>query len=61
MSEEITVEYTPLRGPRRRVRFAPRSDGGYWRITEEHTGCRWRVTGREPVTDFVAAGVEVIG
>lgn len=53
--EAFSVEYTPARGPRRRVRFIPRADmDGYWRETAEWNGCTWRTTGREPVDDVVA-------
>jgi hypothetical protein len=41
--------YKPVRGPKRRVRFEPRSDGRWERLSEEWTGCRWRTTGREIV------------
>ncbi|PSQ06644.1 hypothetical protein BRC92_00295 [Halobacteriales archaeon QS_4_69_31] len=41
--------YEPARGPPRRVRFEPRSDGTYERVEDVWTGCRWRPTGREPV------------
>ena len=53
--ETVTIEYTPVSGPWRRVRFVPRADGdGWWRITEENQGCHWRETGREPVRDVIA-------
>ena len=55
MSDDaFTVEYTPAEGLRKRVRYEPRSDDrGWWRIEEEHTGCRWRTLGREPVRGVV--------
>lgn len=49
--DELTVEFTPARGPRRRVRFEPRVDGRHWRYTEVWTGCSWREEGRELVDD----------
>ena len=50
----FTVEYTPARGSRQRLRFEARVDGpGYWRIDEVWNGCRWRIRGREPVRDIV--------
>ena len=57
--EGATAEYTPAAGPRRRVRFEPRSDGTHWRIEDVWTGCTWRETGREPVTDLVVDADEV--
>ncbi|MBO4249478.1 hypothetical protein IL252_16850 [Halomicrobium sp. IBSBa] len=42
--------YEPVRGPKRKVEFEPRSDGGFERIEAVWTGCGWRVTGREVVT-----------
>lgn len=50
MSDALAVEYQPLRGPRRRVRFVE-TDAGLERRTDEWTGCRWRETGREPIRD----------
>jgi len=51
----FTIEYTPPRAPRRRVRYEPRADGdGFWRIEEHWNGCGWRIIGREPVTDVVS-------
>jgi len=41
--------YQPVRGPKRRVEFEPRSDGGFERIESVWTGCKWRPTGREIV------------
>lgn len=54
-AEAITVRWDPARGPPRRVRFEPRSDGRWMRIESVWTGCKWRPTGREVVTDV---GVE---
>jgi len=42
--------YEPMRGPKRRVEFEPRSDGSYLRIESVWTGCGWREKGRERVT-----------
>ena len=42
--------YEPLRGPKRKVEFEPRSTGGFERVEAVWTGCGWRVTGREVVT-----------
>jgi hypothetical protein len=41
--------YEPVRGPKRKVEFEPRSDGTFERIEAVWNGCRWRVTGREVV------------
>jgi hypothetical protein len=57
--DSFAVEYTPARGPRRRVRFVPRSDmPGFWRCTDEWNGCQWRETGREHVADVSTTDVE---
>ncbi|QLH76918.1 HNH endonuclease [Halosimplex rubrum] len=49
---EITVAYTPSKESRHRIRFVDRCDGsGWWRVTDEWTGCTWRPVGREPVSD----------
>ncbi|WP_324662403.1 hypothetical protein [Haloarcula sediminis] len=42
--------YEPVRGPKRKVEFEPRSDGGLERVEAVWTGCQWRVTGREVLT-----------
>ncbi|EMA13400.1 hypothetical protein [Haloarcula amylolytica] len=42
--------YEPVRGPKRKIEFEPRSDGGFERIEAVWNGCQWRVTGREVVT-----------
>ena len=42
--------YEPLRGPKRKIEFEPRSDGRFERVEAVWTGCIWRVTGREIVT-----------
>jgi len=42
--------YEPVRGPKRKLQFNPRSDGRFERIEAVWNGCRWRVTGREIVT-----------
>ncbi|NLV08218.1 hypothetical protein GOC83_19030 [Haloarcula rubripromontorii] len=41
--------YESVRGPKRKIEFEPRSDGGFERIEVVWNGCRWRVTGREIV------------
>lgn len=52
MTGGFTVEYTPARGSRQRVRYEPQTNSaGYWRIAEVWSGCRWRIQGREPVRD----------
>ena len=54
MADGFTVEFTPARGNRRRVRYEPRSNGpGHWRIDEIWNGFHWRIRGREPVRDIV--------
>lgn len=53
--ESFSVEYSPERGARRAIEFVPRTDEDGWlRITKEWTGCDWRETGREQVSDVVA-------
>jgi hypothetical protein len=42
--------YEPVRGPKRKVEFEPRSDDGLERIEAVWNGCQWRVTGQEVVT-----------
>lgn len=50
----FTIEYTPARGSRQRVRFEARVDApGYWRICAVWNGSRWRIQGRESVRDVV--------
>jgi len=44
--------YTPAGGPKRKVEFEPGSDGHWERVEAVWTGCRWRETGREVVTDL---------
>jgi hypothetical protein len=52
--ESISIEFTPNRSVRRRIEFVPvAGNPGYWRITSEWTGCRWRETGREHVRDVI--------
>ena len=41
--------YEPIRGPKRRVEYEPRSDGTYERVESIWTGCTWRPVGREIV------------
>jgi hypothetical protein len=41
--------YEPLRGPKRKIEFEPRSDGTFMRVEAVWNGCGWRVTGREVV------------
>jgi len=49
----FAIQYTPERQPRRRVRYEPRTHAdGWWRIVDQWTGCAWRVTGREPISDI---------
>ena len=42
--------YEPVRGPKRKIQFTPRSDGRFERVEAVWNGCCWRVTGREIVT-----------
>ena len=42
--------YEPVRGPKRKIEFKARSDGGFVRVEAVWNGCQWRVTGREVVT-----------
>lgn len=42
--------YEPVRGPKRRIEYEPRSDGGFDRVESVWTGCRWRETARERLT-----------
>jgi len=44
--------YKPVRGPKRKIEFLPRSDGDFERIEAVWNGCQWRVTGREVVATF---------
>lgn len=48
----ITLTYEVPAGPRKRITFHPRSDGTWRRTTAKHTGCAWRETGSEIVTDL---------
>jgi hypothetical protein len=48
---EHVIEFTDTTQTRRRLRFVPHLDGDWWRIEEVWTGCIWRQTGRERVTD----------
>lgn len=57
--EGFTVEWTPSVGSRRRLRFEPRSDGTWWRISDHWTGCSWYEEGREPADDIVVDTGEV--
>lgn len=59
-SDAIIVRWEPARGPPRRLRFEPRSDGRYRRVTEEWNGCAWRATGQEIVTDVAVDIPEVL-
>jgi len=47
--EDTTIRYDPLYGPPQRIRFQPRSDDRWRRVTEAWTGCVWRATGSEVV------------
>jgi len=59
MDDELTVEYSPASGPRRRVRFVQTSSGPKcWRVTEEYAGCHWRETGRERVSELEIVATE---
>lgn len=51
---EIIVTYWPDRQPLHRIRFESRDSGGWFLIDEEHTGCKWRTIGREPITRLSA-------
>jgi hypothetical protein len=42
--------YEPVRGPKQKIKFEPRSDGSFEHIETVWNGCQWRVTGRESVT-----------
>jgi len=42
--------YEPVRGPKRKIEFEPRSDDGFKRIDSVWNGSQWRVTGGEIVT-----------
>jgi len=48
-ADRFEFVYEPARGPARRVRFEPRSDGGWLREVDIWNGCNWRPTGSEPV------------
>ncbi len=37
--------YEPLRGPKRKIEFEPRSDGGFVRVEAVWNGCQWREVG----------------
>ena len=53
LASGFTIQYTPERQPRHRVRYEPRTHAdGWWRIVDQWTGCAWRVTGREPIGDI---------
>lgn len=41
--------YEPIRGPKRRVEYEPRSDGTYQRVESVWTGGTWQPVGREVV------------
>lgn len=41
--------YEPVRGPKRKIAFEPRSDGRFDRVEAVWTGCAWRTTGSEIV------------
>ncbi|MFC7077884.1 hypothetical protein [Haloarcula halophila] len=43
--------YQPVRGPKRRVEFEPRSDGRFERVESMWNGCRWKETGREALAN----------
>ncbi len=46
----LTLTYTPRDGPRRRIKFSPRSDGGYVREEYERDAeSGWRLLGSEHV------------
>lgn len=50
VTEATGFVYKPVRGPKRKIEFEPRSDGDFDRTEAVWNGCRWRVTGREVVT-----------
>lgn len=50
-TDAIELVWWPATGPPRRIIAEPRSDG-HWEFTESvHTGCAWRPTGSQMVTD----------
>lgn len=60
-NDAVTIQWTPQRGPPRRVLFHPQEDGSYRRETQEWNGCRWRIEGSEIVEDVsVEDGAEVM-
>lgn len=48
--DAFSVEWQPDRGPRRKVRFEPVSEG-WRRTTYQWNGCQWRPVGTEHVDD----------
>ena len=50
MRDDVSVRWCGADGDNRRLRIVETADG-YDRVTETWTGCIWRETGREPVTD----------
>jgi len=55
MTNAITLRWTPPNARPRRVRFEPRSPGGWTRIEQERTTeGEWRTVGQE-----IVAGVEL--
>jgi len=42
--------YEPVRGPKRKIEFEPRSDSGFESVEDVWDGCQWLVTGWEVVT-----------
>jgi hypothetical protein len=50
-TEGLSLEWTGEDSRRRRVRFEPRSVGGYHRIAEVRDPCGWRQVGEEIVAD----------
>lgn len=49
LTEQTTIRFDPVGGPRERLRFEPRPDGSWERIDEVWTGCSWRPRGRDTV------------
>lgn len=50
MSGGFRIEFSPVRGSHRRIRYESQATGeDYWRIREVWNGCRWRIQYRELV------------
>jgi hypothetical protein len=60
-ADAVEYRYDPLRGPRQRVVFEPRSDDRWTRIHYRWGGCQWQFVGSQIVDDVeVERGQEVI-